>query len=69
MRRSDPCAHLRPDYARLEDAFYISRNPDTHEVSWPPTRMMDQLEKLGLVDARNRPDRLEAARKPRRVRG
>lgn len=69
MRRGQQCAHLQPDYTRLEDAFYISRNPDTDEVSWPPTRMMDELKKLGLVDASNRPDRLETARKPRRVRG
>ena len=51
MKRSDPCNHLQPDYDRLEDAFYISRDPDTHEVSWPPTRMMDELKRLGLVDS------------------
>ena len=60
MRRSEPCAHLRPAYDRLEDAFYISRDPDTHEVSWPPTRMMDELKRLGLVDADCREDRMEA---------
>ena len=60
MRRSEPCAHLRPAYDRLEDAFYISRDPDTHEVSWPPTRMMDELKRLGLVNADCREDRMEA---------
>ena len=49
MRRGQKCAHLQPDYARLEDAFYITRDPDTDEVSWPPTRMMDELHRLGLV--------------------
>ena len=49
MKRNEPCAHLRPDYDRLDDAHYIRRNPDTHEVSWPPTRMMDELRRLGLV--------------------
>ena len=60
MKRSDPCNHLRPDYNRLEDAFYISRDPDTHEVSWPPTRMIDELIRLGLVNADCREDRVEA---------
>ena len=68
MRRSEPCAHLRPDYSRLEDAFYISRDHDTDEVSWPPTRMMDQLKELGLVDAACVTDRLETPREARRLR-
>lgn len=54
MRRGQPCPHLQPDYTRLEDAFYISRNPDTDEVSWPPTRMMDELKKLGLITDEHR---------------
>jgi len=49
MRRGQSCTHLQPDYDRLEDAFYISRDPDTHEISWPPTRMMDELRKLRLI--------------------
>lgn len=49
MRKGQPCGHLQPDYNRLEDAFYITVNPDTGEISWPPTRMMDQLRELGLV--------------------
>lgn len=49
MRKSEPCTHLRPDYSRIEDAAYIRRDPKTDEVSWPPTRMMDELRRLGLV--------------------
>lgn len=49
MRRGQTCAHLQPDYNRLEDAFYIRVDPDTGEISWPPTRMMDELRKLGLI--------------------
>jgi hypothetical protein len=64
MRRGQSCAYLQPDYDRLEDAFYISRDPDTHEVSWPPTRMMDELRRFGLVDADCREDRMEAQGTP-----
>lgn len=60
MRRSEPCAHLRPAYDRLEDAFYISRDHDTDEVSWPPTRMMDELKRLGLIVEAGSEDRMEA---------
>lgn len=49
MKRNEPCAHLRPDYSRLDDASYIKRNPDTYEISWPPTRMEDELMRLGLL--------------------
>jgi hypothetical protein len=61
MKRSDPCNNLCPDYNRLEDAFYISRDPDTYEVSWPFTRMMDELKRLGLVNADCREDRMETS--------
>ncbi len=54
MRRNEPCAHLRPDYNRMEDAFYVTRDPDTDEVSWPPTRMMENLKRLGLIDNETR---------------
>jgi hypothetical protein len=52
MRRGQPCAHLQPDYNRLEDAYYIQRHPVTDEISWPPTRMEDELRKLGLIDGK-----------------
>lgn len=49
MKRNQPCAHLRPDYSRLDDASYIKRDPITDEISWPPTRMEDELMRLGLL--------------------
>ena len=48
MRRNEPCAHLRPDYNRLEMAHHIRRDPDTAEISWEPTSMEDELKRLGL---------------------
>lgn len=50
MRRHEPCAHLRPDYDRLETAHHITRNPDTYEISWPPSRIEDELIRLGLIE-------------------
>lgn len=50
MRRSEPCAHLRPAYDRLEVAHHICRDPVTAEISWEPTRMINELKRLGLVD-------------------
>lgn len=50
MKRNEPCAHLRPAYDRLEVAHYIRRDPVTYEISWEPTRMMDELRRLGLAD-------------------
>lgn len=49
MKRHETCAHLPPDYDRLDDAHYIIKNPETGEISWPPTRMEDELKRLGLV--------------------
>jgi len=49
MRRNEPCAHLRPDYDRLEQAHHIRRDPVTDEISWPPTGMMAELAHLGLM--------------------
>ena len=53
MKRGEPCAHLRPDYGRLEEAHYVRRDPDTYEISWPPTRMEDELMRLGLIPKQN----------------
>lgn len=54
MKRNEPCAHLRPDYDRMEAAQYITKDPDTGEVSWEPTGLEDELRRLGLIapDAR-----------------
>ena len=50
MTRNRPCAHLRPDYARLDDAAYIHRDPVTDEITWPPCRIEDELKRLGLLE-------------------
>lgn len=49
MKRHEPCAHLRPDYDRLEVAHHIRRDPVTDEISWEPSGMMQELARLGLV--------------------
>lgn len=49
MKRNEPCAHLRPDYDRLEQAHHIRRDPVTDEVSWPPGGLEDDLRRLGLL--------------------
>lgn len=54
MKRNEPCSHLRPDYDRLEQAHHIRRDPVTYEISWPPTGMMNELKRLGLVNNENR---------------
>lgn len=65
MRRSEPCAHLRPDYNRLEVAHHIRRDPHTDEISWEPTRMMDELRRLGLVLAVGIAPTTSALQRPR----
>lgn len=50
MKRNEPCAHLRPAYDRLEVAHHIRRHPVTDEINWPPTRLEDELRRLGLID-------------------
>ena len=52
MRRNEPCAHLRPAYDRLETAHHIVRDPITDEISWPPTSIESELERLGLIERR-----------------
>jgi hypothetical protein len=49
VRRGEPCAHLHPDYDRLEQAHHIRRDSVTDEISWPPTGMMNELARLGLM--------------------
>jgi hypothetical protein len=50
MRRNEPCPHLEPDYTRLEQAHYITVDPETGEISWPPTSLEEELKHLGLID-------------------
>lgn len=40
---------LQPDWQRLADAHMIKRDPDTYEISWPVTDMMEQLKRDGLI--------------------
>jgi hypothetical protein len=49
MKRNEPCAHLRPDYDRLEMAHHITKDPDTGEISWEPTGLENELIRLGLL--------------------
>lgn len=49
MRRNEACAHLRPDYNRLEVAPYIVRDAVTDEVSWEPHGIESELMRLGLI--------------------
>ena len=49
MKRHEPCAHLRPDYDRLEKAHHIVKDPDTGEISWEPTGIENELMRLGLI--------------------
>lgn len=51
MKRNEPCAHLRPDYNRLEVAHHIKRDPETYEISWEPSSMQEELIRLGLWSA------------------
>lgn len=50
MKRHEPCAHLRPDYNRLEIAHYIWRDAETDEISWEPTEIEEELIRLGLLE-------------------
>jgi hypothetical protein len=61
MKRHEPCSHLHPSYDRLELAHYITRDPDTGEISWEPTAIEDELIRLGLIASN--------AKQPRDLRG
>lgn len=41
---------MLPDPERMATAHHIRRDPDTGEISWPPTRMDDVLRQLGLIN-------------------
>lgn len=40
---------LQPAWDRLEDAWYVKRNPETYEVTWPSSCLEDDLRKAGLL--------------------
>jgi len=40
---------MLPDPERMATAHHIRRDPDTGEVSWPPTRMSTLLRDLALI--------------------
>lgn len=44
---------LMPDPDRLADARHVKRDPDTGEISWPPSRMADVLQELKLIDEKD----------------
>ena len=45
---------MLPDAARLRAARHIRRDPDTGEISWPPSDMELQLIELGLINSNER---------------
>ena len=56
MKRNDPCAHMRPDYDRMEVAHHITRHPVTDEITWEPTQLERELERMGLIERRRDAD-------------
>ena len=44
---------LMPDPDRLAEARHVKRDPDTDEISWPPSRMADVLRELKLIDEKD----------------
>ena len=41
---------LMPDADRLTEAHHIRRDPDTDEITWPPSSMAAILRTLKLID-------------------
>jgi hypothetical protein len=37
----------------MADAHHIKRDPVTDEVSWPPSKMVEVLRELGLMDEKD----------------
>ena len=44
---------LMPDADRLAEAHHVKRDPDTGEISWPPSRMAAILRELKLIDEKD----------------
>jgi hypothetical protein len=47
---------MRPDYNRMDMAQYIIMGPETREISWEPTRIEQELARLGLIELERDPD-------------
>lgn len=41
---------MEPDRDRLADAPHVKRDAVTDEISWPPSKMLDVLKELKLVE-------------------
>ena len=41
------------DPERLAEAHHVRRDPDTDEISWPPSRMAAVLRELKLIDEKD----------------
>ena len=41
---------MLPDADRLADAPHVKRDAATDEISWPPSKMLDVLRELKLVE-------------------
>ena len=41
---------MLPDADRLADAPHVKRDAVTDEISWPPSKMLDVLRELKLVE-------------------
>ena len=44
---------LMPDAARMGEAHHVRRDPDTAEITWPPSRMAAILRDLKLIDEKD----------------
>jgi hypothetical protein len=57
MNRKPPPGYdargLTPDAARMGEAHHVRRDPDTAEISWPPSRMAAVLRELKLIDEKD----------------
>lgn len=41
---------MLPDADRLADAPHVKRDPVTDKISWPPSKMLDVLRELKLME-------------------
>ena len=44
---------LMPDADRLAEAHHVKRDPDTAEITWPPSSMAAILRTLKLIEDRD----------------